>query len=67
MLEFTGSHPVTSEPVKAVAKFVKEKEPSDLVQFFNILLKRVMIALQRIQLRRNYYDPSNVKTLAQHR
>jgi hypothetical protein len=47
MLEFTGFHPVTSEPVKAVAKFAKEKKPSDLVQFFNILFKRVKIALKK--------------------
>ena len=58
--EFTGIHPFSSEEVTIKVKFKKKKNVNDCMHLFNVLFKRIMVALEYTRLGRNYYSMKNM-------
>jgi len=67
MRSWAGTNPNTLQPLTIYATYVKEKDPSTLAQFFNILFKRCMRTLGKIHLRNGYYDLQHVKMLDEYK
>lgn len=66
-LTFTGTHPFDDEEVTMTVTFKKKKNTNDCTHLFNILFKRIMVALEYTRFGRNYYNMNNKMLIPQYR
>ncbi|KAG7189003.1 hypothetical protein KM043_008597 [Ampulex compressa] len=61
------AHPVEGSPVTVTIIFKKEQDMHENVQFFNVLLARVMRALELVRIGRQSFNPKCAHPVPQHR
>ncbi|CAL8111662.1 unnamed protein product [Orchesella dallaii] len=65
---FSCNHPTApAEEVEVTIKFKMEKEFKDLGPFYTILFKRIMICLGFTEIRKGFYESSEIRVLPQHK
>ncbi|KMQ96034.1 piwi-like protein 1-like protein, partial [Lasius niger] len=64
---YHSEHPMDGSRVTLTVIFKKKQLMSENVQFFNVLLNRIMRALSLVRIGRQNFNPTSAQTLHQHR